>query len=209
MVKAVQSAKRDAAYPPTKMTPQQFDEIYDRYRADVFRFLFCLTRDRAEAEDLFQEVWLRIVRHGPPRPDKEDLKPWLLTIVLNLHRDMLRKKRVRRLFMVRRHGLEKTQSAQSEQQSLLSADPARLSEQAALRRDIDQALAMLPDKQRRVFLLSEVEGLRQTEVASILEVPLGTVKSLLYRAVKRLQRELAAHNPKGERMKCDAKMLSV
>ena len=84
-----------------------------------------------------------------------------------------------------------------------------MSEQAALQRDIDQAVAVLPEKQRRVFLLSEVEGLPQAEIADVLEVPLGTVKSLLHRAVKRLQRELAAHHPKGERIKCDAKMLSV
>jgi len=191
------------------MTPREFDEIYDRYRADVFRFLFSLTRNRTEAEDLFQEVWLRVIRHGPSRPDREDLRPWLLTIVLNLHRDLLRKKRVRRLFLAKRYDLEKPRSLRSGQRPARSTDPASLSEQAALQRDIDQAVAVLPEKQRRVFLLSEVEGLPQAEIADVLEVPLGTVKSLLHRAVKRLQRELAAHHPKGERIKCDAKMLSV
>jgi len=205
----VQPAKREPVSPPNKMTPSEFDEIYDRYRADVFRFLLYLTRDQAEAEDLFQEAWLRVVSYGSPRPDRGDLKPWLLTIVLNLHRDMLRKKRVRRLFLVKQFGLEKPRSVRAEQRSPLSMDPTHLSEQAALQRDIDQAVAVLTEKQRRVFLLSEVEGLAQAEIAGILEIPLGTVKSLLYRAVKRLQRELAAHNPKGERIKCDAKMLSV
>lgn len=205
----MQTANRESVSPPPKMTPRDFDEIYDRYRADVFRFLFSLTRNKTEAEDLFQEVWLRVIRHGPSRPDREDLRPWLLTIVLNLHRDLLRKKRVRRLFLAKRHGLEKPRSLRSGQRSGESADPARLSEQAALQREIDQAVAVLPEKQRRVFLLSEVEGLPQAEIAGILEVPLGTVKSLLHRAVKRLQRELAAHHPKGERIKCDAKMLSV
>lgn len=190
------------------MTPGAFDEIYDRYRADVYRFLFYLTRDQAEAEDLFQEVWLRVVRHGLSRPE-QNLKPWLLTIVLNLHRDMLRRKRVRRLFLARQRRLGKLRSARSEEAMSPSADPARLSEQAALRRDIAQAVASLPDKQRRVFLLSEVERLPQMEIAVVLDVPLGTVKSLLFRAVKKLQRDLAVHDPKGERIKCDAKILSV
>lgn len=203
----MQPAKREAVSPPTKMTPREFDEIYDRYRADVFRFLLNLTRNQAEAEDLFQEAWLRVVRHGSPRPDKADLRPWLLTIVLNLHRDMLRKKRVRRLFLSRRVGLDRQRPGGTEGRA--AADPARLSEQTALRRDIDQAVSALPEKQRRVFLLSETEGLPQAEIAGMLEIPLGTVKSLLHRAVKRLQRELAIHNPKGERMKCAAKMLSV
>jgi RNA polymerase sigma-70 factor (ECF subfamily) len=188
--------------PPPKLTPGEFDELYDRYRSDVFRFLFYLTRDQAEAEDLFQEVWLRVVRHGPSRADREDLKPWLLTIVLNLHRDRLRKQRVRRLFLAKRQVLNRSRSP-------LSADPVRLSEQAALLRDIDQAVAVLPEKQRRVFLLSEVEGLPQAEIAGVLEIPLGTVKSLLHRALRRLQRELVVYNPNRERIKCDAKMLSV
>ncbi len=206
---SVQPEKRDPALPPTRLTPQEFDGIYDRYRADVFRFLLSLTRNQSEAEDLFQDVWLRVVRHGRPRPDKGDLKPWLLTIVLNLHRDMLRKKRVRRLFMMRKQGPGRLRPSRIEDWSSPATDPARLSEQTALRRDIDLALAALPEKQRRVFLLSEVEDLSQAEIAGILEVPLGTVKSLLFRAVKRLQRQLAAHHPQREGLKCDVKIWSV
>ena len=191
------------------MSAQEFDAIYDRYRADVFRFLLSLTRNQPEAEDLFQDVWLRVVRHGGPRPESEDLKPWLLTIVLNLHRDVLRKKRVRRLFLLKRHGLEGQEPGRIGAWSPPLADPAHLSEQTALRRDIDLAVAALPEKQRRVFLLSEVEDLSQAEIAGIMDVPLGTVKSLLFRAVKRLQRQLAAHHPKREGFKCDAKIWSV
>ncbi len=205
----MQTVKQAPVFPPTKLTHREFDEVYERYRLDVFRFLFSLTRNQAEAEDLFQEVWIRVVRHGPTRPDKEDLKPWLLTIVLNLHRDMLRKKRVRRLFLMKRYGQEQSPSVRSDGRTPLATDPAHLSEQAALQKDIDQAVAVLPEKQRYVFLLSEVQGLAQAEIADILAVPLGTVKSLLHRAIKRLQRELAAHHPKRERIKCDAKMLSV
>src|SRR4030042_1638004 len=132
----------------------EFDAAYDRYKTDIFRFIFHLTGNRTEAEDLFQEAWLRVVRHGPLRPAGQNRKAWL-------------------------------------------------------QRDIDQAIAGLPEKQRRVFLLSEFEGLRQMEIAGIMGIPVGTVKSLLYRAVKKLQRDLSAHNPKAERIKCDAKILSV
>jgi RNA polymerase sigma factor (sigma-70 family) len=90
-----------------------------------------------------------------------------------------------------------------------STEPARAAEAAWLKREIDRAVAGLPEKQRRVFLLSELEGLRQNQIAAVMGIPVGTVKSLLYRAVKRLQRDLAAHNPKAERVKCDAKILSV
>ena len=187
----------------------EFEAAYDLYKADIFRFVFHLTGNRAEAEDLFQETWLRAVRHGLLRPGGQDLKPWLLTIVLNLHRDALRRKRVRRIFLLRHYHREHPESPCSEGYAPSSAEPARATEQAWLQRDIDQAVAGLPQKQRRVFLLSQFENLRQTEIAGIMGIPVGTVKSLLYRAVKRLQRDLAAHNPKAERIKCDAKILSV
>jgi len=80
-----------------RMTPQEFDTVYDLHKADIFRFIFHLTGNWAEAEDLFQETWLRVVRYRWLRPGGQDLKPWLLTIVLNLHRDALRRKRVRRM----------------------------------------------------------------------------------------------------------------
>jgi RNA polymerase sigma-70 factor (ECF subfamily) len=186
-----------------------FDEVYDLYKSDVFRLLFYLTGDRAEAEDLFQETWLRAVRQGHLRPAGPELKSWLLTIAVNLHRDALRRKRVRRLFLLQHGRPERPDGAPLSGYAPPSAEPVRAVEQAGLRRDIDQAVAGLPEKQRRVFILSEFEGLRQTEIAAILGIPSGTVKSLLYRAVKRLQRELAVHRPKAGRFKCDAKILSV
>ena len=186
-----------------------FEAAYDLYKSDIFRFIFHLTGNRAEAEDLFQETWLRAVRHGQPRPAGQDLKAWLLTIVLNLHRDALRRKRVRRMFLLRHYRRERQDSSASGGQAPQSTEPARAAEQAWLQRDINRAVAGLPEKQRRVFLLSESEGLRQTEIAGIMGIPVGTVKSLLYRAIKKLQRDLALHNPKAERIKCDAKILSV
>jgi RNA polymerase sigma-70 factor (ECF subfamily) len=188
---------------------EEFDAAYGLYKADIFRFIFHLTGNRAEAEDLFQETWLRVVKHGQSCPAGQNLKPWLLTIVLNLHRDALRRKRIRRLFLLRQSHRELPDSPASGGFGPPSTDPARAAEQAWLQRDIDLAIAGLPEKQRRAFLLWELEGLRQTEIAGMMGIPVGTVKSLLYRAIKKLQRDLAAHNPKAERIKCDAKILSV
>jgi len=187
----------------------EFDAAYDLYKAEIFRFIFHLTGNRTEAEDLFQETWLRVVRHGQFRQAGQNLKPWLLTIVLNLHRDSLRRKRIRRLFLLRHYHLRQPDSSPSSGYAPPSTEPAWAAEQAWLQRDIDLAIAGLPEKQRRAFLLSELEGLRQTEIAGIMGIPVGTVKSLLYRAVKKLQRDLAAHNPKAERIKCDVKILSA
>jgi RNA polymerase sigma-70 factor, ECF subfamily len=193
----------------TPLTSRIFDEIYNRYKADIFRVVFHLTGNRAEAEDMFQEVWLRVARQGRLRAAGENLKPWLLTIVFNLHRDALRRKRVRRLFLLRHYRREHPDSSAAEGAAPASTEPDRAAEAARLREDIDRAVSCLPLKQRRVFLLSEVEGVRQTEIAGILEIPVGTVKSLLHRAVKRLQRELDAHNPQREKIKCAVRILNI
>jgi RNA polymerase sigma-70 factor (ECF subfamily) len=187
----------------------EFDEIYDKYKSDVFRFAYYLTQDRGEAEDMFQEVWLRVIRYLPRREIRQDLKPWLLTVVLNLHRDLLRKKRVRRMFFLDRTKHDIVAASLTEKSAVSLSDPAERAERAARLRNINQAIARLPESQRRVFVLKEIEGLQQTEIAGLLGIPVGTVKSLMHRAVKKLQRELAASNPKGEKLRCAAKILSV
>jgi len=75
-----------------------FDELYDMYHAHVYRFACALAGDARDAEDLFQETWLRAVRALPAGRETEgsDPKVWLFTIVANAHKDSLRKKRVRR-----------------------------------------------------------------------------------------------------------------
>ncbi len=182
---------------------QEFDELYSRYKAEVFHFACYLARDRGEAEDMFQEVWLRVAKHPPEKGIGEDLKPWLLTVLVNLHRDRLRRTRIRRLFLFRAAGQKPADPGE------VGADPAWDAEQAALQRSISLAIARLPERQRRIFVLKEVEGLRQAEIAEALGIPVGTVKSLLFRAIRRLQKELSEYNPRTERVKCDVKILSV
>lgn len=186
-----------------------FDEVYDMFKDDVYRFLCHLDPDRAEAEDLFQEVWLRVARHIGEKPDPAGLKPWLFAIAANLYRDTLRKKRVRRLFFLSKARTAGSEPVPAELLSPETENPALLAEQAVLRRRIDQAVAGLPERQRRVFVLQEVEGLKQDEIAGALGIPVGTVKSLMHRAVRRLQKELADCHPGLEKFKCDVKMLSV
>jgi RNA polymerase sigma-70 factor (ECF subfamily) len=194
------------------LSPQEFDVIYDQHKAAIFRFICHLTPDLTEAEDLFQDLWLRVVRNLPEQPNRQNLKPWLITIVLNLHRDSLRKKRVRRLFLLGGSKYDLPETDVTGEPSAVNpslSDPAFRAEQAVLQRKISRAVSRLPERQRRIFILKEVEGYRQAEIAAILGIPVGTVKSLLHRAVKRLQGDLAAHNPGRERVKCDVKILSV
>ena len=174
-----------------------FDNLYKKYQNAVFGFAYYLTRNRGDAEDLFQEAWLRIAKKLPDEVNMKNIKAWIFTIVANLHRDELRKKRIRRLFF-----LQKAMSLEKENTMFpvlpdqpVSINPKELN-QAGMGRDIAHAMARLPDQQRRVFMLKEIAEFKQAEISDILGIPLGTVKSLMHRAVTRLRRELSKYDEK-------------
>lgn len=156
-----------------------FEALYEKFGSAVFSFACYLTQDKEEAEDLFQETWLRVAKNLPENRRMHSIKAWVFTIVSNLHKDVLRKKRIRRLFR-----FDESRPGLSEK-----------GDYSGLEKDLFQAIAKLPSRQRRVFVLKEMAGFKQTEIGEILGIPLGTVKSLMFRAVKRLQRELAEYNP--------------
>jgi RNA polymerase sigma-70 factor (ECF subfamily) len=190
-----------------------FDNLYERYQCAVFGFAYYLTQNRGDAEDLFQETWLRIAKKMPGEVNMKSVKSWIFTIAINLHRDELRKKRIRRLFFLQKAiSLEKENSlfpVLSEKPRAVNSEQA---DQSEMGREISQALARLPDRQRRVFVLKEIADFKQAEISDILGIPLGTVKSLMHRAVSRLRRELSKYNQKSnnkEEIKCDVKTSSV
>ena len=190
-----------------------FDDLYEKYQNAVFGFAYYLTQNRGDAEDLFQEAWLRIAKKLPDEVNMKSIKAWIFTIVANLHRDELRKKRIRRLFFLQKAmSLEKENSAfpvVPEKPVSINSDEVH---QTNMGRDIAQAVARLPDRQRRVFVLKEIADFRQAEISDILGIPLGTVKSLMHRAVCRLRRELWKYHNKSnnkEEIKCDVKTSSV
>ncbi len=174
-----------------------FDELYDTHRSAVYSFAYSLTQNRGEAEDLFQETWLRVARYFPKAMDMKKIKPWLFTITANLHKDALRKKRTRRRFLFQKKW------ADDQDLNLCGGFPeqanpnqANEAENIELGQAIARAIANLPDQHRLVFTLKEIEGFKQAEISEILEIPVGTVKSVMFRAVKKLREDLAVYQSK-------------
>ena len=190
--------KADAASLPTVASSGliSFEELYEMYKTHIYRFARALARDTGEAEDLFQDTWLRVAQGFGRRPLAGNCRAWLFTITANLHKDALRKKKVRRLFW-----LEKTKSVKSaakesgpawEPGAIATGDGAPHTE---FRLCLARAVASLPPKQRKVFVLKEIEGFRHSDISGILRIPENTVRTILHRAVKNLQRELSEFNP--------------
>jgi len=178
-----------------------FDELYNMYRTHVYRFACALSGDARDAEDLFQETWLRAVKAAPEGLEARqgEAKAWLFTIAANVHKDLLRKKRVRRLFL-----LERTRSMGDR---AADADPGwdvpgRSREDGTARSDLRlclrRAVSRLPDRERRVFILKDIEGFKHEEIGEVLGIREATVRTLLHRAVKKLRREMAGFGPTAE-----------
>jgi RNA polymerase sigma-70 factor (ECF subfamily) len=176
-----------------------FDYLYKKYQNAVFGFSYYLTQNRGDAEDLFQEAWLRVAKKMPDEIDMKSIKAWIFTIVANLHRDELRKKRVRRIFLLQKAAsLEKENSVFPVPASKAVSVNSDEAIQASIGSDISRALASLPNRQRRIFVLKEIADFKQAEISDILGIPVGTVKSLMHRAVKRLRLELSKYNEKSK-----------
>ncbi len=179
-----------------RMNQQEFDELYDAHRTAVYSFAHKLTQNRCEAEDLFQETWLRVARHFPKVLDMKKIKAWLFTITANLHKDALRRKRTRRRFLFQKKWTADQDLNLNEAcPERVSQDHANESEKMEMGHAISRAISSLPDQHRLVFMLKEVAGFKQSEISEILGIPIGTVKSVMFRAVKRLRKDLAVYHP--------------
>ncbi|MGZ8900974.1 MAG: RNA polymerase sigma factor [Limisphaerales bacterium] len=151
-----------------------FEKLVDSYYTSLYRFAFSLTRQESEACDLTQETFLIWARKGHQVRDDSKVKSWLFT---TLHREYLQKHRRR----VRFPEIE-VDSAESELPEILPMSPERLD-----RHNILQALGRLDDHFQAAVALFYLEDHSYPEIAEILQVPLGTVKSRISRGIAQLQ----------------------
>lgn len=156
--------------------PSAFDELVERWNAPLWGYVRRLVGDDENAADTLQEVWLRILRALPGLKDPSRIRPWLFGIA-------------RRALMDRLRGQYAAPMADdSALDELLAPEPS-----TDLLDDIDELqeeLAKMPFAEREVLVLFYLHELSLSQVAELLGVPVGTVKSRLYRARKMLRDRL-------------------
>jgi RNA polymerase sigma-70 factor (ECF subfamily) len=174
-----------------------FEQLLARYEKPIWSFLRRFVRDAEAAEDLLQEVFLRVVRDaqesGPAWKGEAKFSTWLYTIARNLCIDRARRTAVRGSAP----SIDGPTGADAETETLHeriaapgpSTDAVVAGREAAVR--IDRAVAALPDDQREVFLMREVMELPFAEIASMVGVSEPTVKSRMRYALEKLRAALA------------------
>lgn len=161
--------------------PQHLELLIARYRDDLYRFCRHLTLNRQDAEDLFQEVWVRVIRRLEKYNTERPFKPWLFQVAFNLYRDHYRKwKSV--------YALWNWLSSDAELVQL--RDPAPSAEEHMLQREehrqLEACLRGLPARYLAPLVLYYYEEFSYEGIAEVLGVPVGTVKSRLNQGKKLL-----------------------
>ncbi len=161
-----------------------FEILVRRYKNAIVSYTFRFVGDYRTAEDLSQEAFLRVFRKIGEYNSTAKFSTWLYTIAGNIAKDEL-KRRVRHpaksMDWASGKGADTTRNVPSMVDGEQPA-PDQSMEQDEMRQTVNQALNQLKEDDREILLLKDVQGLPYEEVAQILELPMGTVKSRISRA---------------------------
>ena len=157
---------------PRRMDEGYFEELYTQYADDVLRMSYFYLGDRQQAEDVTQDVFVRLLTVKPElEPGKE--KAWLLKVALNRCRDIWRNAWVRRVVL-------------GSPAMELTPAPGDLNDRME-RQEMLDAIHRLPADFRDVILLHYYQGYGISEIAGMLGIPEGTISSRLSRGRKKLE----------------------
>jgi RNA polymerase sigma-70 factor, ECF subfamily len=170
-----------------------FALLLQRYERPIYNFLLRSVRDRSAAEDLTQDVFMRVVSSSQGFNRASKFSTWLYTIARHACIDHARRMKHRRHASLDGPGPETDDGPGARLVDRIAHDGPgvdRHADSEQMRERIARAIEALPDEQREVFLMRHMEGLPFAEIASICEVPENTVKSRMRYALERLQSTL-------------------
>jgi len=183
----------DGTGPPSVATPQwtppSWEEVVRTHSGRVYRLAYRLTGNSHDAEDLTQEVFVRVFR-SLSSYSPGTFEGWLHRITTNLFLDTARRRQ-----RIRFEGLG--DDAAQRLHAATGPTPAEAFEERHLEADVYAALAALPPEYRAAVVLCDIEGLSYEEIAATLGVKLGTVRSRIHRGRAHLRAALDHRRPRG------------
>ncbi|MBI4593655.1 MAG: sigma-70 family RNA polymerase sigma factor [Candidatus Rokubacteria bacterium] len=164
-----------------------FEPLVEKYRERVWRLAYNYLHDREDAWDVAQEAFIRAWRALGSFRGQSAFYTWLFRIAVNVAADRARQ----RAAQGRAFGGERVPEEEMERTMVTeTAGPAEAAARAEQRDRIHRALDALPERQRTIIMLSDLQGLTYREIAEVLAIPIGTVMSRLHNARKRLREVL-------------------
>jgi RNA polymerase sigma-70 factor (ECF subfamily) len=175
---------RELVYAARDGDMQAFDGLFYRYKDGIFRLGLAITKDPSAAEEIVIDTFARAHRALARLEPEGSLRPWLYRVAVNLSYNRRPRK-----------GLIMSTLEDATEEVLTSDDrsPSSLAELAELRRVVLSAVDTLGPKHKVVVVLHYLNGLNLAEIAQVVDCPVGTVKSRLHYALRRLRTHLASH----------------
>ncbi|MBN1201725.1 MAG: RNA polymerase sigma factor [Anaerolineae bacterium] len=155
--------------------------LFERYRTRVYRTALAIVRDPAVAEDILQDCFLKVYANAHRIDTSRPLVPWLYRVTVNLSYTWLSRGQARRTSL---------DNVIDRLTSPMRQAPDRVAEQVEMRHSVRQAIGALSIDQRVTVVLYYLNGLSIQDIAEILDLPVGTVKSRLYYARENLRSKL-------------------
>ena len=167
--------------------PEAFARIYDRHARMLLNFFYKMCYDRALAEDLTQETFLRLIRHRERYRPQATFRTYLFTVARNLLIDRHRSRKAAPKSVSADRRISEDGATVGDLLEAQERDSVEVLAEREAGAEVRTALEKLPDAQREVFVLAVDRGLKYREIAEVLGVPEGTVKSRMNAATTRLR----------------------
>jgi len=164
--------------------PAAFDELVTLYAGRLVRFFFRLGASQAVAEELAQDVFVKLYRGAASYEPRGRFDPFLFRVARNAWLDHLRSRESE----ARARSFDAGEAAEGAPD--IGPDPSERARDREEAEGVRKAVSALPEGERLVVELGVFQGLRYVEIASILKIPVGTVKSRVFSAVRRLRGQL-------------------
>lgn len=169
---------------------ERLNEVYEEYNRYIYHLCLKLTRNTTEAEDLMQEVWVKVVRYETNVDEVEHLKAWLTTITMNTFRDRYRKNVRRSKYMM--HQPETLDVPVLDLVPNNDISTEELVEKDIIRKLVQEKMNQLDSIYQKTLWYFYIEQYSLVEISNVMKVSIGTVKSRLFRAKARLKEMLMA-----------------
>jgi len=165
--------------------------LFERYREQVYRTAYAITHDTAAADDILQDVFLKVYAYAQRIDDQVMLMPWLYRVTVNLSYTWVTRHRKRWASL---------EEVVERLISPLRSSTEQVAERNETQAQLQKAIDALPMSQQAVIILHYLNDLDVAQIAEVLDLPIGTVKSRLYYARESLRRQLGGYAWENERL---------
>ncbi|MBN2089804.1 sigma-70 family RNA polymerase sigma factor [candidate division KSB1 bacterium] len=169
---------------------QAFNTLVWRWQKPIINFSYRYVGELETAKEIAQETFIRVHQNLKRLQDQSKFSTWIYSIALNLCRDNMKRKK--RIFVSLDDLRDENNTTLPEELWTEAADrPDENAHRSDLARRVQCAIQALPEEQRTVIIMKEYQGLKFTEIADILKIPINTAKSRMYNGLAALGKALA------------------